>query len=137
MIGVGSPSAFSIYDAVLKDHPNSAWAQFERFQTRMALAVKDGKPIEEAHAAWPDESRAIYGCDPLFSHSAGASTGAELYHVFRRMESAELFKDRSKTADDVIKYADIALDLARMAMRPQFTGMLSPESTPRSTASAS
>jgi len=104
-------AALEIYEAVLKDCPKSAWARYERFQTRRALSVKNGKSIEEAQTSWPVESRAIYGCDPLFPHSAGAASGEELYEIFRRTESRELFQDRAKGAEDVIKYADIALDL--------------------------
>jgi len=103
--------ALDIYEAVMKDCPKSPWPRFERFQTRLALSVKEGKSLEQAHASWPEESRDIYGCDPLYPHSAGAATGVELYQTVRRMESAELFKDRSKTAEDMIKYADVALDL--------------------------
>ena len=54
------------YDGVLKDYPGSAWANYERIQTRMAMAMKEGKPIEQGLADWPKTRDAILACDPLY-----------------------------------------------------------------------
>ena len=64
--------AMATYDGVLKDYPGSAWAHYERFQTRMAMATKEGKPIDQALADWPKTRDAILACDPLYEmHGPG------------------------------------------------------------------
>lgn len=103
--------AMAAYDGVLKDYPGSAWAHYERVQTRMAMAAKEGKPIEQALADWPEARAAMLACDPLYELEA-QSTGAEgIFRLTRRIAIKSLFQDRRKAAQDVLSYADIARDL--------------------------
>jgi hypothetical protein len=103
--------ALAVYDAVLREYPKSAWAHYERFHTLRTIALSKGRTLGEAQAGWPEAAKAIYACDPLYPITAEAKSGAEAYLMIRRMEINELFKDRSKTRKDILKYADIALDL--------------------------
>jgi tetratricopeptide (TPR) repeat protein len=103
--------AMAIYDGVLKDYPGSAWAHYERIQTRMAMASKAGKPIEQVLADWPKMRDAILACDPLYEMLAQAQGQEETYRLVLRLEINSLFKDRGKTVEDLVRYADIARDL--------------------------
>jgi hypothetical protein len=103
--------ALKLYEAILKDDPRSAWAQYEQFHTRRALALKTDQDVVRAQAGWAKARQAILGCDPLYQTMAEASRPVESYQLIRRMQIGELFKDRGKVASDVVEYADIALDL--------------------------
>ena len=103
--------AMATYDGVLKDYPGSAWAHYERIQTRMAMAAKEGKPIEQAFADWPKMRDAILACDPLYEMLAQAQGQEDVFRLARRVEINTLFKDRGKTVADLVRYADIARDL--------------------------
>jgi tetratricopeptide (TPR) repeat protein len=103
--------ALKVYDAILKDYPGSAWAHYERFHTRRAAALQRGESVEQAHAGWPEARAAILACDPLYPTMALATGAVEQYHLIRRMEINDLFKDRDAIAKDLVRYADIALDL--------------------------
>lgn len=103
--------ALAVYEGVLKDYPGSAWARYERVQTRIAMARKEGKPVEDALQDWPAARAAILGADPLYEMLAQAQGPEETYGLVLRMEIRTLFKDRKKTVQDVIRYADIARDL--------------------------
>jgi hypothetical protein len=103
--------AMTIYDGVLKDYPGSAWSHYERTQTRMAMAVKEGKPIEQGLADWPKTRDAILACDPLYEMMANSEGADGIFRLTRRVEIKSLFKDRSKAGKDLVRYADIARDL--------------------------
>ncbi len=103
--------ALAIYEGVLRDYPGSAWARYERVQTWIAMARKEGKPVEDALHDWPTARAAILGADPLYETLAQAQGPEETYGLVLRMEIRTLFKDRTKTVQDVIRYADIARDL--------------------------
>jgi tetratricopeptide (TPR) repeat protein len=112
--------ALKIYDSVLEAYPKSAWARYERFQTRRGLAMKQQKSLEEVNQGWPEAYTEILACDPLYPESALARGADEMYAYSKRLESKELFKDRTKTGADIVRYADIALDLGV----PDFAAML-------------
>jgi hypothetical protein len=103
--------AMSTYDDVLKDYPGSAWAHYERVQTRIAMAAKEGKPIGQAMVDWPKARDAILACDPLYEMLAEAKGQEDIFRLTRRIEINTLFKDRAKTVGDLMRYADIARDL--------------------------
>ncbi|MHB1556378.1 MAG: tetratricopeptide repeat protein [Isosphaeraceae bacterium] len=103
--------AMAVYEGVLRDYPGSAWARYEQVQTRMAMARKEGKPVEDALADWPAARDAILGADPLYEMLAQAQGPEETYRLVLRMQIRTLFKDRKRTVQDVIRYADIAQDL--------------------------
>ncbi len=103
--------AMATYDGVLKDYPGSAWAHYEQIQTRMAMAAKEGKPIEQVFADWPKMRDAILACDPLYEMLAQAQGQEDIFRLTRRVGISSLFKDRDKTVADLVSYADIARDL--------------------------
>ncbi len=103
--------ALKVYDAVLRDYPGSAWAHYERFHTRRSAAMARGASVDESHADWPEARAAILAADPLYPTLAVASGAEEMYRLVRRVEINSLFKDRTKRARDIVKYADISLDL--------------------------
>lgn len=109
--------AIRIYDRVLKDFPGSAWAHYERFQTRRMMALAKGQALPNDE--WPNAARATYGSDPLYPFGAEARSGTDAYRLFRRMTLNELFKDQGKLREDLIQYADIALDLEQFDFAAQ------------------
>lgn len=103
--------AIAIYEAILQDYPHSAWAKYELFYSKEALAMeKDEKEIEE-RSGWDIAKPDIYKSNPLYNMDVRASNGKEGYLLYRRSLIAELFKDRDNMLSDIYKYADIALDL--------------------------
>lgn len=62
---------------------------------------------------WPATRRAILEADPLYATMASAEGPDELYDLLLRKETETLFKDRDQFGRDVIRYADIALDLGQ------------------------
>jgi len=112
--------ALKIYEAVLKDDPKSAWALHERFQTIMTRGLKSKVPVDTLMEGWPATKKAILEADPLYGSMASAEGPDELYDLLLRKESEALFKDRDQFSRDVIRYADIALDLGQ----PGFAAML-------------
>jgi len=73
--------------------------------------MQRGESAELAHAGWPEAWKAILACDPLYATMAIASSQEEAYRLVRRRELDELFKDQANAAKDIVRYADIALDL--------------------------
>ena len=112
--------ALKVYDSVLKDHPRSAWALYERFQSTMASRLKAKAPFDTLMQGWPATRKAILEADPLFGAMASAEGPDEIYALLLRKEIETLFKDRTRFNHDVLRYADIALDLGQ----PGFAAML-------------
>ena len=102
--------ALAVYEGVLKDYPNSAWCHYERHQTLLAKALKAGV---EALPSWADARKAILRADALYPSMAEATNDVELYDLLLRKETQELFRDKTKTVQDLLRYADIALDLGQ------------------------
>jgi hypothetical protein len=94
----------------LKDDPKSAWAHYERFQTIITGSLKTKSPVEPG---WPATRKAINDADPLYESMASAEGPDELYDLFLRREIATLFSDEKNAARDMIRYAEIALDLGQ------------------------
>jgi tetratricopeptide (TPR) repeat protein len=109
--------ALKIYDDVLKDDPKSAWALYERFQTEMAKGLKANPNVMPD---WSIARKAIIAADPLYESMAEASNMDELYDLLLRRESKTLFKNKDQFTSDILRFADIALDLGQ----PVFAAML-------------
>lgn len=98
--------AIKLYDNLLKEHPNSAWLNYERYFSQSA---KEGMDIEGD--LWKIAKQKVYACDPMYPFNAQAKTGKEGYELYRRQEIKELFTKKEELRSDFAKYADIALDL--------------------------
>lgn len=105
--------ALGVYDGLLKDYPRSAWAHFERFQTLQARALQAKDPAGQIIPEWTAVRKAILESDPLYESMARATSADELYDLLLRKESEELFQDQSKGVPDLLRYADIAVDLGQ------------------------
>ncbi|HWE40511.1 MAG TPA: hypothetical protein VG406_28445 [Isosphaeraceae bacterium] len=105
--------ALRAYDAVLKDYPDSAWARYERFHTLRTWAMDDpSRPAPD----WPTARKAILASDPMYSPLAEAHGDDETADLIRRLEIRMLFKDRARVRGDLVRYADIALDLGQYGL---------------------
>lgn len=103
--------AIAVYDEVLKIHPKCAWAIYEKFHTRRTMALNRGNSLEQIHADWPRVRKQILECDPLYPTLAMADGRDEVYEFGRRFEIGRLFKKLEEGRRDLVRYADIALDL--------------------------
>ena len=102
---------------MLFENPKSAWALYEQFQTNMAKGLKANPNLMPD---WSAARRAIVEADPLYESMAEASNLDELFDLLLRRESKTLFKNRDNFTNDILRYADIALDLGQ----PGFAAML-------------
>jgi tetratricopeptide (TPR) repeat protein len=105
--------ALRTYEGVLKDDPKSAWALYERFQTTLAGGLMRKLPVDKLMEGWPATRKTMLEADPLYGSMASAEGPDELYDLLLRKEMETLFKDRAKLNRDVVRYADIALDLGQ------------------------
>jgi tetratricopeptide (TPR) repeat protein len=101
--------AIAAYDGVLKDYPGSALAYFERHQSRLMQSMKANKDAPD----WAATRKAILQADPLYGSMAEAGSEDELYDLLLRKETEELFKDKAKGTSDLLRLADISVDLGQ------------------------
>ena len=106
-------AALKIYEAVLKDDPNSAWALYEQFQTILTRGLKAQDPENKTMEAWPATRKAILQADPMYASMASAEGPDELYDLLLRKQTETLFKDRDQFGPDLVRYADIALNVGQ------------------------
>lgn len=97
--------AIQHYEKLLEIFPNSAWLQYELYFSKTAKST-----MSEGDRIWSSAKNIIYECDPMYPINARASSKKEAYLLFRRQETNNLFKSRETIKEDIIKYADIALD---------------------------
>lgn len=102
--------AIKIYNEVLAAYPHSAWARYELYFSN-TYKISNGKKEETATAEWDKSKDAVYTDDPLYPMGGGAKNARDGYMLFRHLQVKELFKDSKKLKEDLITYADIALDL--------------------------
>jgi tetratricopeptide (TPR) repeat protein len=102
--------ATEIYKSVLRDYPNSAWANYEIFQTARMKRMAAGQPLE-GEPSWLVIRARILACDPLYESMAEAKGPDETYQLLRRMQINTLFQTAAKAPADLLEYADIARDL--------------------------
>jgi hypothetical protein len=105
--------AIGVYEGVLKDFPKSPWAIYERFHTNREKAIKAKQSLESTVAGWPEARKAILEADPLYPSMAAASGEDEIDDLVLRAESTTLFKEKGQLPRDLLRYADIVLDLGQ------------------------
>ncbi len=106
--------AIHAYQDILAQFPGSAWASYELY---FSTNAKSGllKKADKTVSLWNDYKTGVYNADPLYPMGGGANNSKDAYILFRHMEVGELFKDNKKLKEDLIRYADIALDLEAYA----------------------
>ena len=107
--------AIAHYDELLKQFPNSAWLQYERYFSKAASCENP----EDATAEWNRSEPGIYRADPLYHMNVHADNGKEAYLLFRRQEINELFKSQENIRADLVNYADIAFELENYGFAAQ------------------
>jgi tetratricopeptide (TPR) repeat protein len=103
-------SAQEIFERILEDYPNSAWARHELALTNHAINAK------------PDtvNVKLVHKCDPFFGINMISTTGKEFYLTLRRLELKEaLDSDSLEIKEKLLTWADIALDLEQYAFAGQ------------------
>ena len=104
-------AAISIYEDVLNQYPNSAWAKYELFYSKNALKLKNKEIDTQTREDWDLIQSDIYKSNPLYTMNVRASNGKEAYLLFKRTEINSLFQNKDNRIADFIQYANIAMDL--------------------------
>ncbi|HLP10391.1 MAG TPA: hypothetical protein VK177_00565 [Flavobacteriales bacterium] len=103
--------AIAVYEKLLKVYPYSPQAKYELYFSKNALEIETNKIDMNHRADWDAAKPLIYACNPMYSTDVRASNAREGYLLYRRNEINTLFKKDGELAEDMVKYADIALDL--------------------------
>lgn len=112
--------AINAYEAILNEYANSAWAKYEKYYSKNALAIQKGQSELDDRTLWDDSKGSIYKSNPLYNMDVRANSGKEAYMLYRRQEIGTLFKNKGQLIKDVYKYADIAMDLKVYDFAAQF-----------------
>ncbi len=102
-------SAALHFEAELKKFPKSADFNFERYYSR-SLLISEHDP-EYIIKLWKDCKEAVYSCDPLYNMNVPAKNSKDLYLMSKRHEINLLFDNQVRISENILEYADIALDL--------------------------
>ena len=102
--------AIGVYESVLVDHPQSAWATYQIWFARM-----HGNMVN-VERDWPAVAKQLYTFDPLFDMQTKSRNDKEAFQMLRRLDTRGMFVDSQKFLPDVAKRADIALDLDAYGM---------------------
>ncbi|MFC1572237.1 hypothetical protein ACFL6M_01435 [Candidatus Eisenbacteria bacterium] len=103
-----SQEAIRVYRQVLQADSSCAWAWHEYFLARETTA-----DLESAEDGYDTH---VYGANPLYPIGMFASTGESAFRIERRMGISELFADPDSFAEDLLSYADIALDVETLGL---------------------
>lgn len=102
-------SAALHFEEQLKILPKSAAFNYEKYYSR-SLLISDHSP-EYIIKLWQDCNAAVYACDPLFNMNVPARNSRDLYLMSKRHEINLLFDNQVSIDENILEYADIALDL--------------------------
>lgn len=102
-------SAALHFEAALITFPKSADFNFERYYSR-SLLISEHDP-EYIIKLWKDCKEAVYSCDPLYNMNVPAKNSKDLYLMSKRHEINLLFDNQVRISENILEYADIALDL--------------------------
>lgn len=102
-------SAALHFEAQLNNFPKSADFNFEKYYSR-SLLISEHDP-EYIINLWKDCKAAVYSCDPLYNMNVPARNSKDLYLMSKRHEINLLFDNQVSISENILEYADIALDL--------------------------
>lgn len=97
------------FEEQLKVLPRSAIFNYEKYYSQ-SLLMSDAAP-EDIIQLWKDCKAIVYACDPLFNLSIPTKNSKDVYLMSKRHEINLLFNNQRKIQENVLEYADIALDL--------------------------
>ncbi|CAA6828634.1 MAG: Unknown protein [uncultured Aureispira sp.] len=97
------------FEAEIDKFPKSADFNFEKYYSR-SLLISEHDP-EYIIKLWKDCKEAVYACDPLYNMNVPAKNSKDLYLMSKRHEINLLFDNQVRISENILEYADIALDL--------------------------
>ncbi len=104
------------YEKLLEIIPNSAWLKYEHFySSTVSIRYEEDKGYD----AWIKVKDDIYASDPMYHMYIHGKTAKENYEMFLRLSIKELFSSKENLQKDIIKYADIALQLKNYGFAAQ------------------
>lgn len=102
-------SAALHFEKALKTLPKSAILNYEKYYSK-SLLISDRSP-EEIMELWSACKNIVYECDPLYNMNVPAKNSKEVYLMSKRHEINLLFENQVNIQENILSYADIALDL--------------------------
>jgi hypothetical protein len=104
-------AAIKTYKNVLRRFPTSALATYELYLSQSFAQLRRREDKTTLFSDWPQAAKKIYELDPLFSTRPVARSGPQAYRLALRLQLRKLFKKDEAFKKDLLRYADIALDL--------------------------
>lgn len=102
-------SAMLHFEQSLKTIPNSAILNYEKFYSK-SLLISEQSP-DSIIELWTKCKSIVYACDPLYNMNVPAKNSKDLYLMSKRHEVNLIFENQAKLQENILEYADIALDL--------------------------
>ena len=102
--------AIEYYQKLEKVFPKSAMIAYELFYSESEKET-NGDQDDRYWNKWDNTKEKIFEYDPLFYTDIGARNGMEGYRLYKRAELTQLFSDPARAKQDMVAYADIALDV--------------------------
>lgn len=99
------------YATLLRMVPKSAFLQYEAYLTESTMALGEGENGSSVRPIWDRYRDAIYQANPQYPSMAQANTGMEGYELVCRSMIKDLFKDKAGTKNDLLKYADLCIEV--------------------------
>lgn len=103
--------AILTYSEILKQYPNSSWANFELFYSQSELNKKNGNEKLNSTENWNQKKNNILDHNPFYGLPISSQNPEDAYLLYRRNSIGKLFKNRDEKINDIYKYAEIAMDL--------------------------
>lgn len=97
------------FEEQLKILPRSAVFNYEKYYSK-SLLMSDAAP-EEIIELWKNCKEIVYACDPLFNLPIPTRNSKDVYLMAKRHEINLIFSNQRQIQENVLEYADIALDL--------------------------
>lgn len=100
------------YKSIHSITSKSAFLNYEMYLTEVsALGPTKSLPKDTVRRAWLRYRDDIYGANPLYTSMANASSADEGYELMCRAIIKDLFKESDQTRRDLLRYADLAVEL--------------------------
>lgn len=97
------------FEDQLKTLPRSAIFNYEKYYSQ-SLLMSEAAP-EDIMQLWKDCKEIVYACDPLFNLPIPTKNSKDVYLMSKRHEINLIFNDQRQIQENILEYADIALDL--------------------------
>jgi hypothetical protein len=100
------------YSVLHRIVPKLAFLNYEMYLTEVSYSkTKDSIDPERVETVWNRHKKNIYTSDPIYTSMAHAGSADEGFELVCRVMIKDLFKESGKTKRDLLRYADLAVEL--------------------------